>query len=379
MIVDLFPKAGGTPVTIKSRPYVHNFEVNVPEDGDVNKLDNLYFDDPIGRQRMAIGNNASLYLIGHNYGYKPPLNHFARVTWSPLTGYSKHWSIYSETPTFERVVTDSAGLAYVTRSDGTLEKYNEEGEVLWTIPESGVLCVGGNGNIFVWTAAYIKEYDTDGHILNTWEYTCTGTPVTLYANANKDFFLVTSEQLTRLTSSLEVLWTYAASFNVSTLYDANQCAVDIDELGNFYMYGDISGLSVKCIGSDGVEKWHTSQLSYSNHHPYIWVDNLGGVYVTCSNTPSIGKLDAKTGLIIEIRDEYEYSMTKAGCADKYGNVYVWHEWMLYGFHPYLGTVNWVEDGNTHEQFVIHEVERGDGYMILHNDIHNEKEDSAWAC
>lgn len=360
MITDVFPKAGGTPLTMKTMPYVKDFSVSVPRNSTM--TDSLQY-EKIARQRMAIGANGSLYLLGQDY-YNG-IDHFARVTWNPLTGYTKEWSIDNVTPVFDRVVSDDNDFAYVTRGDGTLEKYNAAGEVLWSITESGVLCIGANGNLFVWAATYIKEYDTDGNLLNTWEYTCTGTPITFYANADKDFFIATSSQLARVTSALEVVWTYSTSFSTSTYSSGTFCAVDIDESGNFYMYGS-SNLSVKCISSEGVQLWDTGQLQYSDMYRTIWVDNLGSVYAI-NYSSYLFKLDAKTGNTIWKKQGYQYNGYRTGCADKHGNVYVWYEHTIYGWHEYLGTVNWTENEEVQEKFAIQEVERGDDYMILLSD------------
>ena len=315
---------------------------------------------------MATGSEGVLYAIG-GQGSLSQAYGIYKILWSPLTGGTVGWYLIQSTDYYTKIVVDSTDCVYATRYKGSLNKYSATGELLWTITESGVTCIGANGNLFAWATNYIKEYDLDGNLLNTWEYTCTGTPVDFYVNEDKEFFLITSSQLTRVNSNLSTLWTYAATIG-------DRCAAAIDKECNFYI-SITSGCGVRCINAIGEEIWNTGHLPESyNYYQSIWVDNIGAVYTVhymqSYKVDYLHKIDAHTGEIIaKIPFDSSYTSERTGCADAYGNVYAWSGQRFHVWNTYIGTVNWIENEKTQEKFVVQELERGDGYMIL---LHDEE-------
>lgn len=365
MITDVFPKAGGTPLTMKTKPYEDTgYSIQAPTTASATTNNSICWRKGC-RQTMAPGSRGVLYVIGENdqYGILP---HLIKVVYTPLNGSVTEWRISDFSVGFSRIVVDSNDCVYAVRTNGNLEKYDATGALLWTVADSGVLSIGANGNLFVWTATDFKEYSADGTILSTWKYTCDGTPLTFYVSADNEFFIATSTQLARIKASLEVAWTYSASFK----YDDYLTAVDIDHKGNFYMYdvaakaASSSVVGVQCVNSDGALVWATGQLYYSFQYVNIWVDNLGAVYLVCYGS-KLFKLDANNGATLWTASVGSTNY-KGGAANAYGDVYVWY-YSLQGWHNYLGTVNWTEDEVTKEKFVLQEIERGDGYMILLSD------------
>lgn len=364
MIIDVFPKAGGTPVSIKTAPYMLIDSFSVPDSQKGTSHRSLEL-KTVYRQQMAAGTNSTLYLIGKSY-YSDQ-RHLAKITCDPLTGMTMEWVIHNWTGDyFQRVIADTSNCAYVVHKSNTMEKYSPDGELLWSTTENGVLCIGANGNLFVWAPTYIREYDTDGNILNTWEYTCDGTPITFYVNADNEFFIVTSSQLARVTSTLETVWTRPETFSTTT-YSDTLCAVDIDDSGNFYMYNDSGSSGIKCINADGELLWDSGVLHYSDMYMTIWVDNAGAVYLANYSSWNVYKVDAKTGVLLNSYRPYEYSGHRAGCASKSGNNYIWLEYQICAYLPYVGAVNWTEDDKAQKKFIIKELEHGSNYSILLSD------------
>ena len=362
MIIDLFPKAGGKTIKMKMQPYRKQDSFPVRRhSSDTETSDSIEINN-WKPQIIAAGTSGVVYLVGRGYYYNHPL---VKASYNPITGFTHEWTIDEFDAEFDTIVATPDNCVYVTKNNGTLWKYSPDGESLWNIAESGVMCIGDNGNLFVWNSTYIKEYDASGSLLNKWDYTCDGIPIRFRVNDNNEFFIVTSTQLARLTPALEVVWTYAATFGTGSFSYTN-CAIDIDKSCNFYMYTGDGDSGVKCISADGELLWDSGELDWTSIYICIFVDNFGAVYL-CNYHGNLFKLDAKTGTLISNTRFYEHTGHKVGCADMAGNIYVWCDWKLCSFFNYLGTVSWTENDKSQERFIIQELEHGDGYMILLDD------------
>lgn len=362
MITSLFPEMSGHAVTLKSlssQTAIGELAVKQPSSSSAYVFDTGF--NVWGR--MAADSTGALYLIGPLGSYTS----FVKVRPDIIYGVSKEWSIEGQSTTFGRVTVDASDYVYVTRTDGTLQKYNSSGELLWTIEcpeaEKGLheISIGANGNVFaIGNSSTLSEYDTDGNVVNSLTHTITNV-LYFYVNESKNVFIATTTAIMRLDEQLNTVWTKTA-----TLGSDYRHSVCIDKTGDIF-YCDNTYMRVTRLSPDGEVVW-TSESLYSTYSEIqLLLDNAGGIYIYNSYSGNwvIYKLDAETGKLLYSKDFPDYY--GPSLIDPLGNIITWEDG-FYMMAKYYGTVYWNDDtGITHEKYILHEIERGDDYVILQSD------------
>lgn len=368
MINSLFPISGGNIPKLKSVPHVEKGSVSVIR---THSASSTYYDAMgitsfrTSNQYWCANSKKALYILGTDYDSRIRTEHFAKVVFDPVKGCEVIFLLEEQTPLFSRIVIDPKDNLYILRATGILEKWSSNGDRLFGIDESGVLCIGANGNLFVWGNTYIREYDSELKLVNEVEYTLGGNSVYFYADKECNFYLATRTNLYKLNSLGEIMWSKSVYLN----YDDYWHAIDFDSEGNAYLYvapANDSGFALQCIDTNGDRKWVTEKLTFHTQYHKVHVDEKNRkVYYTGYATDVLWTIDMDTGLIISKQGDLGDDETQI-ITDSEGDVYMWHT-NIEHISNYLGTVGWKENENDFEKYIVRELERGDGYMLLVED------------
>ena len=364
MIVDAFPKSGAVGAEIKTKPIHYYDSVDVyystGSSADFEPSAEQH------RQLMACDSTGALYVIAGS-GYTN--YHFLKLR-PEISHLIKEWSFeqVASSVEFWNVVVGHDDCPYILRATLTIEKYSPDGELLWSTEADSdleefkaVLCIGTNGNLFVWSKSYIKEYDPNGTLVSTINYTdSSGYLLCLYIDENKNLFIASSTEIKRVNADLETVW--AIPFDCK--YD--RARVCVDNSGNFFFYDRNGEFSVTRVSPDGEVLWTFKPKGYvSDVRPAVAVDNKGAVYAI-SYSERLFKLDAETGLELWREDDCDYPYYLY--ADSFRNAYSWSAYgSIHMLSARIGTVQWTEEGVDREKYILREIESGDGYLLLKSD------------